>query len=338
MQPFGKLTLRAIEVFIAVVETGSLAAAATRLRASPSTISQQISNLEDTLGTRLLDRSARPVALTPAGVLLQSHAQHILDEVGLARAKLMELQLASLPRLQLALIDDLDATLTPDLVSELTKRYAQTTFEVWSGRSDEIQQALRDRQADIIVATDLEEPEPWSERHLLLREPYVLVTAKGVLQPGCDPLQAIIGAPFVRYSSKLPMGRQIEQHMRRLRLSPERRFEFASTHSVFAMVNNCRGWALTTPLSYLHGQRFHDAVDVTPVPFAGFFRTVSLKARRHELGDLPSHLAELCRAMIVERCIDKASETVPWLRSVMQVQQREDIPVIGVASTFAAGE
>ncbi|MGI9464092.1 MAG: LysR family transcriptional regulator, partial [Aestuariivirgaceae bacterium] len=116
MQTFDKLTLRAIEVFIAVIETGTVAAAATRLKASPSTVSQQISNLEATLGTKLLDRSARPIALTPAGVLLQSHAQNILDEIGLARAKLMELQLSSLPRLRLAIIDDLDATLTPDLV------------------------------------------------------------------------------------------------------------------------------------------------------------------------------------------------------------------------------
>ncbi|MGI9462484.1 MAG: LysR family transcriptional regulator [Aestuariivirgaceae bacterium] len=326
MQTFDKLTLRAIEVFIAVIETGTVAAAATRLKASPSTVSQQISNLEATLGTKLLDRSARPIALTPAGVLLQSHAQNILDEIGLARAKLMELQLSSLPRLRLAIIDDLDATLTPDLVAELTARYPGCSFEAWSGRSDEHQAALQDRSADIIIAADIDDPEDWCERHVLLREPFVLVTAKGVLNEGCDPLQAIMKAPLVRYSARLPIGRQIEQHLRRLRLAPEHRFEFASSHSVFAMVQNCDGWALTTPLGYLHGKRFHGEIDLSPVPFAGFFRTVSLKARRNELGDLPRHLAELCRTMIEERCIDKASEAVPWLKSAMQVQRADIMP------------
>lgn len=338
MQTFGKLTLRAIEVFVAVVETGSLAAAASRLKSSPSTISQQISNLEATLGTKLLDRASRPVALTPAGVLWQSHAQAIIDEVGLARAKLMELQLSSLPRLRLAMIDDLDATLTPDLVAELTKRYPGCSFEAWSGRSDEHQTALREREADIIVAADIDEPEDWCERHMLLREPYIMVTAKGLLKPGGDPLDRVIAAPFVRYSERLPMGRQIEQHLRRLRLAPDHRFKFDSSHSVFAMVKNCKGWALTTPLSYLHGKQFHDEIDISPLPFAGFFRTVSLKAHRQELGDLPRHLAELCRMMIAERCIDKASETVPWLKSVMEVHQSDISPDLKLSSDRAATE
>lgn len=324
MQTFGKLTLRALEVFIAAIETGSMAATATRLKASPSSVSQQITNLEATLGTKLLDRSARPIALTPAGVILQVHAQNILDEVGIARAKLMELQLSSLPRLRLAMIDDLDATLTPDLVAELTSRYPGCAFEAWSGRSDELHGTLQDRSANIIITADIDDPEDWCERHLLLREPYVLVTAKGLLEPEGDSLQTIMTAPLVRYSSRLPMGRQIERHLRRLRISPDHRFEFASSHSVFAMVKNCGGWALTTPLSYLHGRRFHGDVDVSPVPFAGFFRTVSLKARRNELGDLPRSLAELCRGMIEDRCIGKASESVPWLKSVLQAH-RSDI-------------
>ncbi len=338
MQTFDKLTLRALEVFTAVIETGSVAAAAARLKASPSTVSQQISNLEATLGTRLLDRSARPIALTPSGILLQSHAQNILDEIGLARAKLMELQLSSLPRLRLGMIDDLDATLTPDLVGELTRRYPGCSFEAWSGRSDEHQAALEARSADIIVAADIDEPQDWCERHVLLREPFILVTAKGLITTHSDPLQTIMTVPFVSYPSRLPMGRSIEQHLRRLRLAPERRFEFSSSHSVFAMVKECGGWALTTPLSYLHGKRFHGEIDVHPLPFAGFFRTVSLKARRNELGDLPRHLAELCRAMIEERCIDKASETVPWLKSAMQVHRVEIGADINPASSGAAEE
>ena len=104
------------------------------------------------------------------------------------------------------------------------------------------------------------------------------------------------------------------------------------------MVKNCKGWALTTPLSYLHGKQFHDEIDISPLPFAGFFRTVSLKAHRQELGDLPRHLAELCRTMIAERCIDKASETVPWLKSVMEVHQTDISPDIKPASDRAAIE
>ena len=116
------------------------------------------------------------------------------------------------------------------------------------------------------------------------------------------------------------MGRQIEQLLRRLRLVPEHRFEFSSSHSVFAMVKNCGGWALTTPLSYLHGQRFHGDIEISPLPFAGFFRTVSLKARKNELGNLPRQVAELCRSMIAKHCLEKASAAVPWLSETVDIE------------------
>ncbi|MEL6517018.1 MAG: LysR family transcriptional regulator, partial [Pseudomonadota bacterium] len=61
----GRITLWGVEVFAAAAEERSISAAARRLGASPSAISQQLSNLETALGTQLVDRSARPLALTP---------------------------------------------------------------------------------------------------------------------------------------------------------------------------------------------------------------------------------------------------------------------------------
>ena len=60
----GRITLWGIEIFVAAAEESSISAAAKRLSASPSAISQQISNLEAGMGTILLDRSRRPHQLT----------------------------------------------------------------------------------------------------------------------------------------------------------------------------------------------------------------------------------------------------------------------------------
>ncbi len=319
MQSAGKITLRALEVFLAASETGTLSAAAMRLQTSTSTVSQQITNLERALGTQLLDRAQRPIALTPAGVLFQGHAQSILDEISRARAKLMELQLAALPRLRLAMIDDLDATLTPDLVAELSSRYPQCAFEAWSGRSDEHLAALRNRAADITVAADDGEPEEWCERHVLLRECFVLVTAKGLVQPDADILQTLMRAPLVRYAARMPMGRMIEQHLRRLRLFPAQHHQFDSSHSVMAMVSNSGGWALTAPLSYLDCRRFHGLVDVTPMPMVALYRTVSLSARRNELGQLPAQMAQMCRNLIAARLLGQIPGDQAWLRKMIKL-------------------
>jgi DNA-binding transcriptional LysR family regulator len=334
----GGVTLRAMEVFVAVVEAGSMSAAAGRLKASPSGVSQQVANLEQALGVKLLDRQARPIALTPAGFLFERRALAVLDEVKLARGELMELRLSSLPRLRLAMIDELDVILTPELIGALARRYPQCAFEAWSGGSLDHIAALEERRADVVVAADNGEDQDWLERHRLLREPFVLVSAKGLLDPAGDVLAQLLAAPLVRYSERLHMGRQIERHLRRIRLRPPRRYAFNSSHSVLAMVCDSGGWALTTPLSYLDGGQFHARIEIAPLPFAGFFRTVSLLARRGELGEVPAALAELCRELVEKRCVAEARKAIPWLGEAMRVTRPDIAPVTSGPSPRRADE
>lgn len=58
------LNLDALRSFVAICETGSFRRAAVRVHKSPSAVSLQIGKLEELLGTRLLERDARNVALT----------------------------------------------------------------------------------------------------------------------------------------------------------------------------------------------------------------------------------------------------------------------------------
>ncbi|SIQ36567.1 transcriptional regulator, LysR family [Rhizobium sp. RU33A] len=71
----------AMRVFIKVVETGSLSAAARALHAPLPTVSRKISDLEKLLGVALLTRTNRNVALTDAGRQYFSAAQDILERV-----------------------------------------------------------------------------------------------------------------------------------------------------------------------------------------------------------------------------------------------------------------
>src|SRR5262245_22581976 len=59
--------LEAMSTLLAVVDAGSLSAAARRLGTPLATVSRKVSELETHLGTRLLNRSSRRIALTDAG-------------------------------------------------------------------------------------------------------------------------------------------------------------------------------------------------------------------------------------------------------------------------------
>ena len=72
-------TLASMQVFRAVAEQRSFAAASRRLDLSPAMVSKHVMNLEQRLGTRLLNRTSRHVSLTEAGALYLEQTRQMLD-------------------------------------------------------------------------------------------------------------------------------------------------------------------------------------------------------------------------------------------------------------------
>src|ERR1700723_2206645 len=76
------MELRHLRYFIAVAEAGSLTVAAQRmLHTSQPSLSRQIRDLEDDVGTQLLTRRARGIELTPAGRTFLDHARSVVSQV-----------------------------------------------------------------------------------------------------------------------------------------------------------------------------------------------------------------------------------------------------------------
>src|ERR1700693_3771580 len=73
--------LESMSIVLAVAEAGSLAAAVRRLNTPPATASRKITELEDHLGTKLFDRSARRLVLTDAGSSYVAGLKRILADI-----------------------------------------------------------------------------------------------------------------------------------------------------------------------------------------------------------------------------------------------------------------
>lgn len=78
------LDLNDIALFVQVVRSGSFAEAARQLGVPPNTLSRRVQQLEGQLGTRLLQRSTRKLALTQAGLAFHDRCAAAVD--GLAEA------------------------------------------------------------------------------------------------------------------------------------------------------------------------------------------------------------------------------------------------------------
>ena len=311
-EPQGRVTLWGIEVFLAVAEEGAISAAARRLGASPSAISQQVSGLEAALGAVLLDRGARPMGLTPAGAMFRRHAQVILNAEAEARAELALADLSGLTTMRLGMIEDFDADVTPRLLSALADDLKGCRFLLETGASHRLLDQLEARALDVVVAADLGSEavlEGWREVHPLLAEPFVAVR----------PKNAAADLPLVQYTARHLMGRQIAAHLAQHNLRPAHRFELDSYHAILAMVAGGAGWTILTPLALHHAGRFLEALEVAPLDFAPFERTLSLSARAGVLRDMPGQIADRLRGLVAVQVVEPAVARWPWMTGALRV-------------------
>ena len=74
--------LESMSVFVAVVEAGSLSAAARQLGMPLATVSRKVAELEAHLKSRLLHRTTRQLSLTDVGASYLAACRRILEEIG----------------------------------------------------------------------------------------------------------------------------------------------------------------------------------------------------------------------------------------------------------------
>lgn len=88
-----------LEVFVAVVQLGSLSAAARKLRRSPPAITRALASLETRFAASLIERTTRSLAPTPAGMQLFERAKALLNDYQLTLQDATRTQLNGLLRL-----------------------------------------------------------------------------------------------------------------------------------------------------------------------------------------------------------------------------------------------
>lgn len=316
MQNFGRLPRldsRALEVFVAVAETGNLSNAATRLGLTQPAVSRVIHRLENHLGATLLDRQSRPLRLTQAGVVLRERAQQLLSDTRDLYAAVRLTTHSTLPHMRLGLIDSFAATVGPSLVQKLQQRAEQ--LSVWSGISPGLDADLLTRELDFVISPDPMEDVAHLERRRVLKEPFVLVLPKEWDSTGeLGTLDALARErTFVRYSERSKIGAQVDQHLRRLRVEPPRRLEFDGTEAVLSMVSAGLGWALSTPLCLLQGEARLHGVRVMPMPAPAIARSLYLIGYQDSARAMMNLIARESKRILGEMARRSIPRILPWL-------------------------
>jgi DNA-binding transcriptional LysR family regulator len=137
-------SLHALAVFLAVVDHGTMTAAAEAEHLAQPAISVHVHNLERFYGLPLMDRSGRRLRLTPAGEVVADYARRLLglvDELGQAVAEVKDIRAG---RLVIGASATVAETWLPALLGAFGRAYPGITLDVRLGNSDRILRDVRD--------------------------------------------------------------------------------------------------------------------------------------------------------------------------------------------------
>src|SRR5262245_42530996 len=122
------MDLNEIMVFTRVVQTGSFTAAAKALGMPKSTVSRKVSDLEERLDTRLLQRTTRKLSLTDAGRTYFDYGARILGEVEDAERAIGDLQ--ATPRGLLRVTAGINSSYLAPIVADFLGRYPEVRLDL----------------------------------------------------------------------------------------------------------------------------------------------------------------------------------------------------------------
>ncbi len=201
------LDVRRLRVLQAVVDTGSMAAAAEQLGYTPSAVSQHLAALEREAGAALLERAGRGVRPTEAGALLAEHAAGIIERIAEAEAALADLVAGRIGRLGVSFFPTAGASLVPPAVAAFRRRHPGVDLRLEIAEPSTSVPAVLSGATDVAVVVD-----PGVDRRPrsdglswihLLDDPYHLVLPRGHELAGrrAIALSAVADEPWLETAS-----------------------------------------------------------------------------------------------------------------------------------------
>lgn len=148
------MNINQLKYFLAVAEFKSFTKAANLHYISQTAITQQIHTLEEQMGVTLVDRSKRPIALTPAGHVFQVEAKAILEHMTLAMDKVHEASSGLVGALRIGYTKGYERSGLAKLLREFRLKHPNIMITCYRSDTDALAAGLLNNDYDIIFTWD----------------------------------------------------------------------------------------------------------------------------------------------------------------------------------------
>lgn len=168
-----------LRYFLAVVDEGTFTAAAEAVRISQSGVSTQLQKLERELGVFLIDRSARRVALTPAGDRLVPYARAVIAAIEDVTGVANDIRGLVTGSLRVATVTGLTWLPLFDALAVIHTEHPGIDLRLHEGNSADLIAEVRDGTADVAIAAWSGVEPDGVQTAVVFDDPLVAVVAAG---------------------------------------------------------------------------------------------------------------------------------------------------------------
>jgi LysR family transcriptional regulator, nitrogen assimilation regulatory protein len=307
--------LRELRYFHSVARTGNFSRSARELNVTQPAISHQVRKLEEGLGTQLLVRHGRGVALTPAGTCLRDRLETMmqllaspLDDEGAAEV--------TTGTVFLAVPAETGPLLAAPLARQFRARWPDVALDIREGNGSELEEWVLHHRVDITVI-----PDPPALPGLEVVP--ILTETLGLVAPVHFPMAKDQGSPRLRDLVAEPLilpGRQhwirrrvdsaAQQHG--IRLDPV--LQVNSVASTKSMVRNGLGCTIL-PLSAVQDEVTRGALAFRPISHPSLSSVCGLAFRRPAPSPVVAEFADIAREAMTALVGSGAwpgAQTVKW--------------------------
>lgn len=197
------MDIRQLRSFIAVANTLNFGRAARQLHLSPSALSIQIQNLEEHLGTSLLERNRRTVRLTAAGESVLADSEQLLQLIADIELRAARIGSGEVGHLRIGFVASATAQLIPAITLSFRKLYPGVSLDLKNIPTVQQIDALKSGNIDVGFVRMPLAVEGISIESVH-REPFAIVLPKAhpLASEKALAIRQLAGEPFIAYGRK----------------------------------------------------------------------------------------------------------------------------------------
>lgn len=228
---------RHIQYFLAVAEHLSFTKAAAALHVSQPALSQQVRQLEESLGAQLFDRSGRTTRLTDAGDVYLLYARRAHQELREAKNAIHDVSDLSRGSLRIAVTPTFTTYLVGPLIEAFHSRHPKITVNLKEISQERIEELLLAGVLDVGIAFD-EINTPDIEAIPLLNETLALVVNRKhrLAEERAITSKGLSVESLVLLSTEFATRDQIDRYCRKHAIRPQVQMEVNALGAVIEIV------------------------------------------------------------------------------------------------------